>query len=47
LDHQIEKLKACAGKKKIAARAKELGYAAIHDTVHEMCKDGGAPRHGL
>lgn len=35
---------ACAGKKKIAARAKELGYDAIHDTVHEMCKDEA--RHG-
>lgn len=36
---------ACAGKKKIAVRAKELGYDAIHDTVHEMCKDEA--RHGL
>ncbi len=36
---------ACAGKKKIAARARELGYDAIHDTVHEMCKDEA--RHGL
>ena len=35
---------ACAGKKAIAARAKELGYDAIHDTVHEMCKDEA--RHG-
>lgn len=35
---------ACAGKKKIAARAKELNYDAIHDTVHEMCKDEA--RHG-
>ncbi|MDR0467081.1 MAG: NADH peroxidase [Deltaproteobacteria bacterium] len=35
---------ACAGKKKLAARAKELGYDAIHDTVHEMCKDEA--RHG-
>ena len=35
---------ACAGKKKIAARAKELGYDAIHDTVHEMAKDEA--RHG-
>ena len=24
--------------------AKELGYDAIHDTVHEMCKDEA--RHG-
>jgi len=35
---------ACSGKKGIAARAKELGYDAIHDTVHEMCKDEA--RHG-
>jgi rubrerythrin len=36
---------ACAGKKAIAVKAKELGYDAIHDTVHEMCKDES--RHGL
>lgn len=36
---------ACAGKKKIAVKAKELGLDAIHDTVHEMCKDEA--RHGL
>lgn len=35
---------ACADKKKLATRAKELGYDAIHDTVHEMCKDEA--RHG-
>lgn len=35
---------ACKGKKTIAAKAKELGYDAIHDTVHEMCKDEA--RHG-
>ena len=35
---------ACEGKKAIATRAKELGYDAIHDTVHEMCKDEA--RHG-
>ena len=35
---------ACEGKKKIATRAKELGYDAIHDTVHEMAKDEA--RHG-
>lgn len=35
---------ACSGKKQIAVRAKELGYDAIHDTVHEMCKDEA--RHG-
>ncbi len=32
------------GKMKIAKRAKELGYDAIHDTVHEMAKDEA--RHG-
>jgi len=36
---------ACADKKRIATRAKELGYDAIHDTVHEMCKDEA--RHGM
>ncbi len=35
---------ACADKKRIASRAKELGYDAVHDTVHEMCKDEA--RHG-
>jgi rubrerythrin len=35
---------ACAGKKKLASRAKELNLDAIHDTVHEMCKDEA--RHG-
>ena len=35
---------ACEGKKKLATRAKELGLDAIHDTVHEMCKDEA--RHG-
>lgn len=35
---------ACQGKKDIATRAKELNYDAIHDTVHEMCKDEA--RHG-
>ncbi|HAS94797.1 MAG TPA: reverse rubrerythrin, partial [Cyanobacteria bacterium UBA10660] len=30
---------ACEGKLAIAKRAKELGYDAIHDTVHEMAKD--------
>ena len=35
---------ACAAKLKIATRAKELGYDAIHDTVHEMAKDEA--RHG-
>ena len=36
---------ACAGKKDIATKAKALGYDAIHDTVHEMCKD--EMRHGM
>ncbi len=35
---------ACEGKLAIAKRAKALGYDAIHDTVHEMCKDEA--RHG-
>lgn len=35
---------ACEGKKKLATRAKELNLDAIHDTVHEMCKDEA--RHG-
>jgi len=35
---------ACMGKKELATRAKELGYDAIHDTVHEMAKDEA--RHG-
>lgn len=36
---------ACEGKKALATRAKELGLDAIHDTVHEMCKDEA--RHGM
>ena len=35
---------ACAGKKELATRAKELNLDAIHDTVHEMAKDEA--RHG-
>ena len=35
---------ACAGKKELAAKAKQLNLDAIHDTVHEMCKDEA--RHG-
>ena len=35
---------ACNSKLAIAKRAKQLGYDAIHDTVHEMCKDEA--RHG-
>ncbi|WP_300385046.1 NADH peroxidase [Clostridium sp.] len=35
---------ACEGKKKLATLAKENNLDAIHDTVHEMCKDEA--RHG-
>ena len=35
---------ACQGKKDLATRAKQLNLDAIHDTVHEMCKDEA--RHG-
>ena len=35
---------AAEGKLEIAKRAKQLGYDAIHDTVHEMAKDEA--RHG-
>lgn len=35
---------ACDGKFQLAKRAKELGYDAIHDTVHEMARDEA--RHG-
>jgi len=35
---------ACEGKKRLATKAKQLGLDAIHDTVHEMCKDEA--RHG-
>ncbi len=35
---------ACQAKKDIATKAKQCGYDAIHDTVHEMCKDEA--RHG-
>ena len=35
---------ATEGKMMLAKRAKELGYDAIHDTVHEMAKDEA--RHG-
>lgn len=37
-------LGATNGKFELAKRAKELGYDAIHDTVHEMAKDEA--RHG-
>lgn len=35
---------ACKGKLDLAVKAKQLNYDAIHDTVHEMCKDEA--RHG-
>ena len=35
---------ATAGKFEIAKRAKQMGFDAIHDTVHEMAKDEA--RHG-
>jgi len=35
---------ACKGKKELAVLARQLNYDAIHDTVHEMCKDEA--RHG-
>ncbi|MEA1971821.1 MAG: NADH peroxidase [Candidatus Cloacimonadota bacterium] len=35
---------AAQGKKDLATLAKKLGYDAVHDTVHEMCKDEA--RHG-
>lgn len=35
---------ACDGKKKLANKAKQFGHDAIHDTVHEMCRDEA--RHG-
>ncbi|MBT3168476.1 MAG: NADH peroxidase [Candidatus Cloacimonetes bacterium] len=36
---------ACKGKKDLATLAKQLNYDAVHDTVHEMCKDEA--RHGM
>ena len=35
---------ACEGKTNVAKKAKQLGYDAIHDTVHEMARDEA--RHG-
>lgn len=35
---------ACEGKLALAKLAKRLDYDAVHDTVHEMCKDEA--RHG-
>jgi len=34
----------CENEKRVATKAKQLGLDAIHDTVHEMCKDRA--RHG-
>ena len=39
-----EVAEACAGKKELATAAKKQNLDAIHDTVHEMCKDEA--RHG-
>jgi len=36
---------ACQGKKTLATLAKKLNLDAVHDTVHEMCKDEA--RHGM
>lgn len=36
---------ACQGKKDLATEAKKQNLDAIHDTVHEMCKDEA--RHGM
>ncbi len=36
---------ACQGKKDLAVEAKKQNLDAIHDTVHEMCKDEA--RHGM
>ena len=41
---EAEHAAACEDKKRIATRAKALNLDAIHDTVHEMCKDEA--RHG-
>ena len=38
------KFGACSGKKELAGLAKKHNLDAIHDTVHEMCKDEA--RHG-
>ena len=45
LDARVEaEFGACDGKKKLATLAKKHNLDAIHDTVHEMCKDEA--RHG-
>lgn len=35
---------ACRDMRAAADRARELGYDAVHDALHEMCRDGA--RHG-
>ena len=41
VDSEFDK---CEDEKRTATKAKQLGLDAIHDTVHEMCKDRA--RHG-
>ena len=38
---------ACQGKKDLAVKAKQLNLDAIHDTVHEMCKDEARHSRGF
>ena len=40
----LDQAGACEDKKRIATLAKQQNLDAIHDTVHEMCKDEA--RHG-
>ena len=42
LVYRVRAAGACAVKLTIAKRAKELGYDAIHDTVHETEHSAGA-----
>ncbi|MCL2856357.1 MAG: NADH peroxidase [Oscillospiraceae bacterium] len=41
LDAEFEE---CEREKRVATKAKQLGLDAVHDTVHEICKDRA--RHG-
>ena len=43
-EHAAKFAELLGDKKRIATRAKQLNLDAIHDTVHEMCKDEA--RHG-
>lgn len=43
-DRLTEEHSECQRKKDMAKKSKELGLDAIHDTIHEMCKDDA--RHG-